>query len=75
MGIKDFYLTGKVALIIGGVGRFEAPILGGFILGILQSLSVWAFSARWQDAITFLLLILFLLFRPNGILGERKRMV
>lgn len=68
-------LNAVVALIIGGIGRFEAPILGGFVIGILQSLSVWAFSARWQDAVTFTLLILFLLFRPQGILGEKRRAV
>lgn len=68
-------LNAVVALIIGGIGRFEAPIIGGFIIGILQSLSVWAFSARWQDAVTFTLLILFLLFRPQGLLGEKKRAV
>lgn len=68
-------LNAVVALIIGGIGRFEAPIVGGFIIGILQSLSVWAISARWQDAVTFTLLILFLLFRPQGLLGEKKRVV
>lgn len=68
-------LNAVVALIIGGIGRFEAPIIGGFIIGILQSLSVWAISARWQDAVTFTLLILFLLFRPQGLLGEKKRAV
>lgn len=68
-------LNAIVALIIGGVGKFEAPVLGGFIIGILQALTVWAFSARWQDAITFLLLILFLVFRPQGIFGEKERMV
>jgi branched-chain amino acid transport system permease protein len=68
-------LNAVVALIIGGVGRFEAPILGGFIIGILQSLAVWAFSSRWQDAITFSLLIIFLLFRPQGLLGEKQRVV
>lgn len=68
-------LNAVVALIIGGIGRFEAPILGGFIIGILQSLAVWGFSARWQDAVTFILMILFLLFRPQGLLGEKKRVV
>ena len=68
-------LNAVVALIIGGVGRFEAPILGGFIIGILQSLAVWTFSSRWQDAITFSLLIIFLLFRPQGLLGEKQRVV
>lgn len=68
-------LNAVTALIIGGIGRFEAPIVGGFIIGILQSLSVWTFSARWQDAVTFTLLILFLLFRPQGLLGEKRRAV
>ena len=68
-------LNAVVALIIGGVGRFEAPILGGFIIGILQSLAVWAFSSRWQDAVTFTLLIIFLLVRPQGLLGEKQRVV
>ena len=64
-----------VALIIGGVGRFEAPVLGGFLIGILQALTVWVFSARWQDVIIFIVLILFLVFRPQGILGEKNRAV
>jgi len=68
-------LNAVVALIIGGMGRFEAPILGGFIIGILQAAAVWAFSSRWQDAVTFTLLILFLLFRPQGLMGEKKRAV
>lgn len=69
------FLNAMVALIIGGVGRFEAPILGGFIIGILQALTVWLFSSRWEDAIVFLLLIVFLLVRPQGIMGEKGRQV
>jgi len=68
-------LNAFVALVIGGIGRFEAPIVGGFIIGILQALTVLVFSAQWQDAITFLLLILFLVFRPQGLLGEKQRVV
>jgi branched-chain amino acid transport system permease protein len=68
-------LNAIVALIIGGAGKFEAPVLGGFIIGILQASTVWLFSARWQDAVVFLILILFLVFRPQGILGEKKRFV
>ena len=69
------FLNAMVALIVGGVGRFEAPILGGFIIGILQALTVWLFSSRWEDAIVFVLLILFLLLRPQGIMGEKGRQV
>jgi branched-chain amino acid transport system permease protein len=68
-------LNAVVALIIGGVGRFEAPLIGGLIIGVLQAMVVYATSARWQDAVTFTLLILFLLFRPQGILGEKIRRV
>ncbi len=67
-------LNAAVAVIIGGVGIFEGAVLGGIVLGILQSLAIWQISARWQDLITFLVLILFLLFRPQGILGKRRRL-
>jgi branched-chain amino acid transport system permease protein len=66
-------LNGAVAVIIGGIGNFEGAALGALLLGILQSLAIWKISSRWQEAITFLVLILFLLFRPEGILGKRRR--
>jgi len=68
-------LNAVVAVIIGGLGRFSATVLGGFILGILQALVIWEFSANWQEAITFGVLILFLIFRPQGILGNKTREV
>jgi branched-chain amino acid transport system permease protein len=68
-------LSAVVALIIGGIGRFEGPVLGGFFLGILQALVIWKFSTKWVEAITFVILIIFLIFRPQGVLGEQKREV
>lgn len=68
-------LNAIVALIIGGLGRFEACIIGGLTLGILQALVVWQWSAQWQEAITFVVLILFLFFRPRGFIGEMARTV
>ena len=68
-------LTSVVALIVGGVGDFKAPVVGGLIIGMLQSMAVLLFSARWQDGVTFTLLIVFLMFRPYGILGEKQRNV
>ncbi|MFZ5926307.1 MAG: branched-chain amino acid ABC transporter permease [Acidobacteriota bacterium] len=67
-------LTAAVALIIGGVGTFHGPVLGGLVLGLVQSLVVWQFSARWTDAVTFAVLILFLVFRPSGMLSRRQRL-
>jgi branched-chain amino acid transport system permease protein len=66
-------VNGAVAVIIGGVGVFEGAVVGGFTIGLLQALVVWQASAQWQDAITFVVLILFLIFRPEGMLGEQRR--
>lgn len=66
-------LNAVVAIIIGGAGRFEAAVIGGISVGILQALVVWQWSAQWQEAITFAILLIFLLFRPQGIIGEKQR--
>jgi branched-chain amino acid transport system permease protein len=66
-------LNGAVAVIIGGIGIFEGAAIGAVTLGLLQSLIIWQTSARWADAIIFLTLIFFLLFRPRGIIGRRRR--
>lgn len=66
-------LNGAVAAIIGGVSFFEGAVVGAMLLAILQSLIVWKASPKWIDAITFVLLICFLLFRPEGIFGRTRR--
>ncbi|HWQ88876.1 MAG TPA: branched-chain amino acid ABC transporter permease [Desulfitobacteriaceae bacterium] len=66
-------LVAVVACIIGGLHRFISPALGGFLIGLMQSLIVWMTSAQWETAVTFALLIIFLLLRPQGLLGIRQR--
>ncbi|MFQ5633115.1 MAG: branched-chain amino acid ABC transporter permease, partial [bacterium] len=66
-------LSAAVAVIVGGVGTFSGAVLGAFFIAIIQSLVIWQISARWIDAVTFLILILFLVLKPEGILGQRKR--
>jgi branched-chain amino acid transport system permease protein len=72
VGIGAF-LIAAVAVIVGGVGIFEGAVLGSFILSILQNLIIWKVSAKWQNTLVFLILIIFLLFKPEGILGKRRR--
>lgn len=67
-------LAAAVACIVGGLHRFIAPALGGVLLGVIQSLVVWQTSTKWESAVTFALLLAFLLFRPQGLLGIRKRL-
>ncbi|MFC1855983.1 branched-chain amino acid ABC transporter permease [Thermodesulfobacteriota bacterium] len=62
-----------IAVIIGGAKAFEGAVVGSLLLGLLQSLVVWQFSTRWIDAFTFFILIVFLLFRPQGLLGGKLR--
>lgn len=68
-------ITAIVAMIIGGTGRIEACLIGGLSLGILQSLVLIHFSTNWQSAITFIVLLLFLFFRPQGLAGYKQRTV
>lgn len=68
-------INAMVAMIIGGVGRFGTCVVGGMLLGILQALVVYQFASNWQNAITFVVLILFLFLRPQGIAGYKQRTV
>ena len=67
-------LLAIVAVIIGGRKSFLGPLLGGILLGLVRNLVVWHWSAKWQEAVTFVLLALALLFVPNGILGRKARL-
>jgi branched-chain amino acid transport system permease protein len=67
-------LNGAVAVIVGGIARIEAVALGALLLGIIQSMAVRTMSAGWEDAVTFSVLIIFLVIRPQGLLGTARRL-
>jgi branched-chain amino acid transport system permease protein len=67
-------LLAIVAMIIGGRQTFIGPIIGGLLLGVVRSEVVWLLSASWQEALTFLLLGLFLLLRPGGLFSKKGRL-
>lgn len=68
-------INAMVAMIIGGVGKFSTCVAGGLTLGILQSLTVYIFSSNWQNAVTFLVLLILLFLRPQGISGYKQRTI
>ena len=68
-------ISAIVAMIIGGVGKFCTCILGGLTLGVLQSMTVYLFASNWQNAVTFVVLLIFLFLRPQGIAGYKQRTV
>lgn len=68
-------LVGIVAALIGGVGSLSGVLLGSILLASVQQVVVWNLPSHWQDVPVFVILILFLLLRPQGVLGTRVRKV
>ena len=66
-GIKAF-----VAAVLGGIGSIPGAMLGGILLGLIESVSKAYVSTELADAIVFGVLIVVLLFRPSGLLGKKK---
>jgi branched-chain amino acid transport system permease protein len=64
-------LKGIIASIIGGIGSIPGAMLGGLFLGIAENLGIWKISSGWKDCIAFVILIIFLLLRPGGIMGVK----
>ena len=64
-------LRAFTAAVLGGIGNMPGAALGGFLIGFLSTWSDQYISARWTNAVVFSILILVLVFRPHGLLGER----
>lgn len=64
-GLQSF-----TAAVLGGIGNITGAMLGGFMIGLLASFSDGYLNARWTNAWVFATLVLILLFRPTGLLGE-----
>jgi len=65
LGIKAF-----TAAVLGGIGNIRGALVGGFTLGLLEMYGSSFFGSQWRDVVAFSVLILVLMFRPTGILGE-----
>ncbi len=72
MGV-NVLMMGIVAVIIGGIDSIPGVALGALLLGMAQHLGTWRIGSQWQDAIAFVILLAFLLFRPEGFMGKRVR--
>jgi ABC-type Mn2+/Zn2+ transport system ATPase subunit len=70
----QFGLIAFTAAVLGGVGNLPGAVLGGFLIGLLQSFNdgfTYAIGQQWSQSVVFAVLILVLVFRPQGLLGER----
>jgi len=66
-----FSLKALIAVAFGGLGSVGGVLLGGVILGVLESLSAYTIGGGWADAVAYAAFLLVLVFRPEGLLGRR----
>jgi branched-chain amino acid transport system permease protein len=66
-------LIAFTAAVMGGIGNLRGAVLGGFIIGIIQQISDNRIGGEWTPAIVFSYLVLIMVFRPSGLLGEETR--
>ncbi len=65
LGVKAF-----TAAVLGGIGNLRGALLGGLVLGVAENFGSAFFGNEWKDVVSFVLLVLVLMFRPSGLLGE-----
>jgi branched-chain amino acid transport system permease protein len=65
LGVKSF-----TAAVLGGIGNIRGALLGGIVLGLAENYGSSLFGGQWKDVIAFVVLLVVLMFRPTGILGE-----
>jgi branched-chain amino acid transport system permease protein len=66
-------LKGFCAAILGGLGNFTGGIVAGVLLGVLESMGAGFISSAYKDAIAFVILLIILFARPQGVFGGKKR--
>lgn len=71
----NLLLYGVVVMIIGGIGSTRGLILGSLLVATAQHLAAYYIDTKWMDAITYIILIVFLIWKPLGFSGKRLRKV
>ena len=64
-------LKGWISSVVGGIGNLYGALVGGFVLGMVEQFGIWDLAGAWKDAISFMLLVLFLAFWPKGLLPRK----
>ena len=67
-GLKAF-----IAAVFGGIGSVPGAMIGGFFVGLAETMGIAYGSSLWKDAIVYVVLILILILKPEGLLGKNER--
>jgi branched-chain amino acid transport system permease protein len=65
LGLKAF-----TAAVLGGIGNLRGALLGGLLLGVVETYAAAIYASNWEDVAAFVILVVVLMFRPTGLLGE-----
>jgi len=65
-------INALVACVLGGFQTFYGPVLGAYLIGLSKNLLHYYVSSTWGEAILYLLILAFIIFRPNGLVGKKK---
>jgi len=63
-------LIAVIAVIVGGIGNYSGTALAGLLLGIAENMGIWKIPSEWKSSIAFGILVIFILFRPTGLLKK-----
>lgn len=63
-------LVSLAATIVGGIGSIRGAACGGLLLGLAENLAYWKLDPQWSEAVTFIVLFAFIIFRPSGFFGH-----
>lgn len=69
MGMVTLYKSWTVVILVG-LGNVGATLIGGLLLGMVETISIYSLGAGWQDVVTLVIIIIVLLIKPSGLFGK-----
>ncbi|MCI5792704.1 MAG: branched-chain amino acid ABC transporter permease [Lachnospiraceae bacterium] len=66
-------LAAWFTVILVGVGNLSAVAVGGFMVGLIEVFATYFFGAAWQNVVSLIVIIMILLFKPNGLFGRKQK--
>ncbi|WP_105616266.1 branched-chain amino acid ABC transporter permease [Vallitalea okinawensis] len=69
--MDNVQINALIACVLGGFQTFYGPVIGAYVIGLSKNLLSYYISSTWGEAIMYILILMFIVFRPNGIIGKK----